>query len=114
MCFPFLDSVVSLHKEGVSVAEPLYISFDAPIFKLPSSLDKVVVHGRWPQENSFKPWWEWFNELWCSKGLSVYLEDVGRRNWAIIIAEAHDSPFIEEFDPFDGLMQSHADVDFES
>ena len=44
-CLSFLVLVVSFHKEGISVIEPLYVSFDAPIIELPCGLDKVVVHG---------------------------------------------------------------------
>ena len=36
-----------------------------------------------------------------------------RRSWAIVIAETHDSAFIEEFDPLNRAVQPHADVDFE-
>ena len=113
MCFPFLNLVVSFYKEGVSVAEPLYVSFDTPILKLPSSLNKVVIHGGWSQEDGFKPWWEWFDGFRHSERLGIYLKDVGGRAWAIIITETCDGALIEELDPLDRIVQSHADIDFE-
>ena len=76
-CFPLRNLVVRLHKEGVGVAEPLYVSFDPPILELPSGLHEVMIHRGRPQEDGFEPWWEWFDWFGRSHWLSVYLEDVG-------------------------------------
>ena len=113
MCFPFHDLVVSFHKEGVSVAEPLYVSLDPPILKLPSSLCKVVVHRGWTQENGFKPRWEWLNWFSQSHRLGVNFEDVGRGPWTIVVSEPSDCPFVEKLDPLDRAVWPKGDVDLE-
>ena len=102
MCLPLLDFIVGFLKEGVSVTEPLYVSFDTPILELSYSLDKVVIHGQWPQKNSFKPQWEWLDRLRGGVWLGIYFEDVGRRTWAIVIAETSNGTFIQGFDPLTG------------
>ena len=114
MCLPFLDLVVSFHKEGISVIEPLYVSFDAPIIELPCGLDKVVVHGGQSQKNGFEPWQEWLDRLGGQIWLSIDFEDVGRRTWAVIVAETSDSVFVEKLNPLDWVVQPHANIDFES
>ena len=55
MCFPLHNLIVGFDKESVGVAEPLYVSFDTPIFELSHSLDEVVIYGGRPQEDGFEP-----------------------------------------------------------
>ena len=80
-CFPLLDLIVSFHKEGIHVAEPLYVSLDTPVVELPHGLDKVMVHGGWPQENGLKPWQEQFDWFGGWVRLCIDLEDVRRGAW---------------------------------
>ena len=62
-CLPLRNLVVRFHKEGISVAVPLYVSFDPPVFKLSSSLRKVVVYRGWAQEDGLEPRWKRFNRF---------------------------------------------------
>ena len=101
ICLPLLDFIVRFLEKGIHVAELLYVSLDTPIIELPSGLDKVVVHGQWPQEDSLKPRRKWFNRFGSQVGLCVDFEDVRRGAWAIVIAETSNGAFVQKLDPFD-------------
>ena len=104
MCLPLRNLVVCFHKEGVSVAVPLYVSFDSLILEFSSSLREVMVHGGWAQEDGLEPQWKRFNQLSCGHGLGVYFEDVRRGPGAIIVAESSNRPFVEELGPLDRVV----------
>ena len=112
-CFPFCNFVVSFHEEGIGIAEPLYVSFNPPIFELSGSPCKVVVHRGRPQKDGLKPQQEWFDRLSCGHWLSIYFENMGGRSWAIFIAEPSDSSLVKELDPLDGVVQSKTNIDLE-
>ena len=95
MCLLFLNFIICFLKKGICVVELLYVSFDAPIFEFSSGLDKVVVHGQWPQEDSLKPWQEWFDGFRSWVRLCIDLKDVGRRTQAIIVTESSNSAFVK-------------------
>lgn len=101
ICLPLLDFIVHFLEKGIHVAELLYVSLDTLIIELPSGLDKVVVHGRWPQEDSLEPRRKRFNRFGSQVGLCVDFEDVRRGAWAIVITETSNGAFIQKLDPFD-------------
>ena len=98
----------------VEVAEPSDISCDSPVVEFAGRFVQLLVLQHRADDVLFKPSQQGFNQLASCCGLSIDMEDVGGTPQAVAFGEPRDHAVVQQFDPFDGSVDTVAVADGET